>query len=63
MDAAPAAGGFLSGMKQELNLTAPLPSPPALRDAEKRWWPLVAVSLPPSSAYPNLLQCLQLGGD
>ncbi|KAK4832687.1 hypothetical protein QYF61_025148 [Mycteria americana] len=64
-DASPAAGFFLGGMKQELNPTALLPSPSALSDAEKRSWllPLVAVSLPPSSAYPNLLQRLRRGGD
>lgn len=65
LDASPAAGRFLGGMKQELNPTAPLPSPSALSDAEKRRWllPLAAVSLLPSSAYPNLLQRLRLGGD
>lgn len=65
MDASPAAGGFLGGIKEELNSTAPPPSLSALSDAEKCRWllPLVAVSLPPSSAYPNLLQCQQLAGE
>lgn len=47
----------------EINPTAPLPSLSAVGDAGKSRWllPLVAVSLPPSSAYPNLLQHQQAG--